>query len=76
MLKFLRDVFSSSDSASFSRLGSFLALIHVIELNTYLIHKKDGRMPTPLELAGEVGFVAGLYGIGKYAEIQKAKAAQ
>ncbi len=61
MTKFLRELFSETDGASFSRLGSFVALLFSCGWVTYIVHK-TGALPG---LEGVTFFIATLYGLGK-----------
>ncbi len=71
MMKLIRDVFSESDGGSFSRLGSFIALLFSCGWVTYIVHK-TGALPG---LEGVTFFIATLYGLGKAGQtVQRALA--
>ncbi len=64
MKKFLQQLFSESGAASFSRLGSFLALIFGCAWVSRIVWK-TGALPS---LEGLAIFIASLYGLGKASE--------
>lgn len=61
MKAYLSHLFSESDEASFSRVGSFLALIFSLGWLTYIVWKT--RVVPGLD--GVTFFVGSLYGLGK-----------
>ena len=64
MKKFLQQLFSESGEASFSRLGSFLALVFACVWVSRIVWK-TGTLPS---LEGLAFFIASLYGLGKAGE--------
>ncbi len=64
MRAFLRQLFSESGEASYSRVGSFLALVFTILWVTYLVWKN--RALPPLE--GLALLIGTPYGLGKAGE--------
>ena len=71
MTNFLRQLFSETDGASFSRLGSFVALLFSCGWVSYIVHK-TGALPG---LDGVTWFIATLYGLGKAGQtVQRALA--
>jgi len=64
MKKFLQQLFSESGEASFSRLGSFLALVFGCAWVSRIVWKM-GTLPS---LEGLAFFIAALYGLGKASE--------
>jgi len=64
MRNFLRELFSESGQASFSRVGTFLALISACVWVSRLVWKA-GALP---DLGGLTFFIASLYGLGKAGE--------
>lgn len=61
MKSYLSHLFSESDEASFSRVGSFLALIFSLGWLSYIVWKT--RVVPGLD--GVTFFVGSLYGLGK-----------
>lgn len=69
MRNFLHEVFSESNAASFSRLGSFLALLFSCGWVSYIVWK-TGSLPG---LDGVTFFIVTLYGLGKVGQtVQRA----
>jgi hypothetical protein len=64
MKNFLCRLFSESGEASFSRVGSFLALIFSLGWLTYIVWKTH----TVPGLEGLTFFIGSLYGVGKAGE--------
>ncbi len=64
MTAYLRQLFSESGEASFSRVGSFLALVCSCSWVTYIVWRTRS-LPA---LDGPTVFIAGLYGLGKAGE--------
>lgn len=64
MLTYLRQLFSESGEASFSRAGAFVALISACVWVSYLVWR-TGALPS---LEGLTFFIVGLYGLGKAGE--------
>jgi len=64
MKNFLGQLFSESGAASFSRLGSFLALLSACGWVSYIVWKTRA-LPG---LDGLTFFIASLYGLGKAGE--------
>lgn len=64
MSVFLRQLFSESGEASYSRIGSFLALLFACGWVSVIVYKTHA-LP---ELQGLALFVATLYGLGKAGE--------
>ena len=64
MKRFLQELFSESGTASFSRVGSFLALVFSCGWISLIVWQT--RALPPLE--GLTFFIAGLYGLGKAGE--------
>ncbi len=63
-MNFLHQLFSESGEASFSRLGSFLALLFGCAWVSFIVWK-TGALPG---LEGLALFIASLYGLGKAGE--------
>ena len=63
-MNFLHQLFSESGEASFSRLGSFLALLFGCAWVSFIVWK-TGALP---DLEGLALFIASLYGLGKAGE--------
>jgi hypothetical protein len=64
MRKFLSELFSESGQASFSRVGTFVALISACVWVSRIVWK-TGTLPG---LEGLTLFIASLYGLGKAGE--------
>ncbi len=64
MKGFLRDLFSESGTASFSRVGTFIALVGACAWVSRIVWK-TGALPG---LEGLTFFIASLYGLGKAGE--------
>ena len=64
MKAFVSHLFSESGEASFSRVGSFLALIFSLGWLTYIVWKTQA-IPG---LEGLTLFIGSLYGVGKVGE--------
>ncbi len=64
MTNFLSQLFSESGAASFSRLGSFVALLSACGWVSYIVLKTHA-LPG---LDGLTFFIASLYGLGKAGE--------
>ncbi len=64
MKTFLKQLFSESSEASFSRVGAFVALLFACAWVTYII-RRTGALPA---LEGLTFFIATLYGLGKAGE--------
>jgi hypothetical protein len=64
MKHFFNQLFSESGEASFSRLGSFLALISACGWVSYIVWKTRA-LPS---LEGLTIFISSLYGLGKAGE--------
>jgi hypothetical protein len=64
MRKFLSELFSESGQASFSRVGTFVALISACVWVSRIVWK-TGALPG---LEGLTLFIASLYGLGKAGE--------
>ena len=64
MKQFLKQLFSESGEASFSRVGSFLALLFTCAWVSYLVWKTRA-LPG---LEGLTFFIGTLYGLGKAGE--------
>jgi hypothetical protein len=64
MKSFLGQLFSESGAASFSRLGSFVALLSACGWVSYIVWKTRA-LPA---LDGLTFFIASLYGLGKAGE--------
>jgi len=64
MKKFLQELFSESGMASFSRVGSFIALVSACVWISRIVWKTDS-LPA---LEGLALFIASLYGLGKAGE--------
>lgn len=64
---FFKEMFSSSNSASWGRFGSFLALIFSLLWITYVVYTKQ-TLTDPATLLGHAGFISALYAIGKINE--------
>jgi hypothetical protein len=64
MTSFIKNLFSESGEASFSRVGSFLALVWAGGWISYIVWTT--RSLPPLE--GLTFFIASLYGLGKAGE--------
>jgi len=64
MKHFLSQLFSESGAASFSRLGSFLALISACGWVSFIVYKTRA-LPG---LDGLTFFIGSLYGLGKAGE--------
>lgn len=63
-MRFLQQLFSESGEASFSRLGSFLALLAACGWISYIVWRTHA-LPG---LEGLTFFIATLYGLGKAGE--------
>jgi hypothetical protein len=64
MRNFLHDLFSESGTASFSRLGTFIALVSACVWVSRIVWK-TGALPG---LESLTFFIASLYGLGKVGE--------
>lgn len=64
MKTFLRQLFSESREASFSRVGAFVALAFACAWVSYIV-RRTGSLPS---LEGLTFFIATLYGLGKAGE--------
>ncbi len=64
MKDFLRQLFSESGTASFSRVGTFIALVGACVWVSRIVWK-TGALPG---LEGLTVFIASLYGLGKAGE--------
>jgi hypothetical protein len=64
MRRFLQELFSESGQASFSRVGTFVALISACVWVSRIVWK-TGALPG---LEGLTLFIAALYGLGKAGE--------
>ncbi len=64
MKTFLRQLFSESRQASFSRVGAFVALAFACAWVSYIV-RRTGSLPN---LEGLTFFIATLYGLGKAGE--------
>jgi hypothetical protein len=64
MRKFLQELFSEFGEASFSRVGTFLALLFACAWVSYIVW----RTHTLPGLEGLTFFIASLYGLGKAGE--------
>jgi hypothetical protein len=64
MRKFLSELFSESGQASFSRVGTFVALVSACVWVSRIVWK-TGALPG---LEGLTLFIASLYGLGKAGE--------
>jgi hypothetical protein len=64
MITFLRQLFSESGVASFSRIGAFIALVFACIWVTYVVWH-SGNLPG---LDGLAFFIGTLYGLGKAGE--------
>jgi len=64
MKRYLHDLFSESGAASFSRVGTFIALVSACVWVSRIVWK-TGTMPG---LEGLTLFIATLYGLGKAGE--------
>jgi hypothetical protein len=70
-VNFLKNVFSSASEASWSRLGSFMALCGCLAWDSFVVFSKVA-LPTAGDLAGQTAFIVGLYAVGKTGEtVQK-----
>lgn len=63
-MNFIKEIFSPNGSVSWSRVGSFLALISSISWVSWVVWK-NSSIP---DLAGITLFVTSLYGLGKLGE--------
>jgi hypothetical protein len=63
--EFIKNLLSASGSASWSRTGSFLALLSVLGWDTAFVYWTH---TLPTGLVDQVTFVATLYGLGKLGE--------
>jgi hypothetical protein len=64
MKRYLRELFSESGAASFSRVGTFIALLSACVWVSRIVWK-TGALPG---LEGLTFFIATLYGLGKAGE--------
>ena len=64
MKRFLQELFSESGTASFSRVGTFIALVGACAWVSRIVWK-TGTLPG---LEGLTFFIASLYGLGKAGE--------
>ncbi len=64
MKNYLRQLFSESGEASFSRVGALVALVFACVWVSYIVHR-TGALPA---LEGLTFFIAALYGLGKTGE--------
>lgn len=64
MKQFLNELFSESGTASFSRVGTFIALLSACAWVSRIVWKA-AELP---ELGGLTVFIATLYGLGKAGE--------
>jgi hypothetical protein len=64
MKQFLQELFSESGTASFSRVGTFIALLSASAWVSRIVWK-TGALPG---LEGLTFFIASLYGLGKAGE--------
>ncbi len=64
MRRFLHELFSESGQASFSRVGTFLALVFACVWISRIVWQ-TGALPS---LEGLTFFIASLYGLGKTGE--------
>jgi hypothetical protein len=64
MRLFFQQLFSDSGAASFSRVGSFLALVFACSWVSYIVWKTR-ELPS---FEGLTIFIASLYGLGKVGE--------
>jgi len=73
MRKFIHELFSESGTASYSRVGSFLALVFACLWTSYIVWQTRA-LPS---LEGLTLFIASLYGLGKAGEtVQRATASK
>lgn len=64
MTRYLRQLFSESGAASFSRVGAFIALVFACVWVSYIV-RRTAALPS---LEGLTLFIGTLYGLGKAGE--------